>query len=139
MILHCDFEELAALTASARHTLAVAAGGVSGFGAEASVLDDVEALVTRLAGDISIQSIPEQESVERAVEHILVSARERMDQIILEQYVGAEDAVTAYFDYANVLTVYERVRHMGREMVALAELLMGEAAATSIRGVQFPD
>lgn len=138
MILHCDFEELAALTAGARHTLAVAAGGVSSVAVNSSALDDVEALLPRLTGDVSIQSIPEQESVERAVECIALCLRERMDEIVIEQFVGAEDAVAAYFDYAHVLTVHERVRRMGREMIALAELLAANEPIAA-RQVQFPD
>ena len=140
MILHCDFEELAAVTAVARHSLAVAAGGASSFASEPRSADDVEALLPRLTGDISIQSLEEQASVERALDFILAAARERVDQIILEQYVGAEDAVAAYFDFAYVLTVYERVRLMGIEMAALAELLTGHpVTAEAARDMQFPD
>ena len=140
MILHCDFEELAALAAVARHGLAVAAGGASSFAHDHRAADDVEALLPRLTGDISIQSLEEQASVERALDFLLASARERSDQIILEQYVGAEDSVAAYFDFAYVLTVYERVRLMGIEMAALAELLTGHpVTAEAARHMQFPD
>jgi hypothetical protein len=140
LILHCNFEELAAVTAGARHCLAVAAGGVASQPALDVVLDDVDALLPRLTGDISIQSLEEQESVERALIHITEQLRERMDQILLEQFVGAEDAVAAYFDYAHVLTVNERVRLMGIEMAALAELLTGQpVAAEAARNMHFPD
>jgi len=140
VILHCSFEELTALTAGAHHTLARGARSRGGVAAPPRAGKDIEALLPRLTGDLSIQTIAEQQSVERAVARVLEELRERVDATILEQHVGAEDAVVAYFDYAHVLTLHDRLRRLGREMAAIIELVTGrpptpEAAAE----ITFPD
>lgn len=138
MILRCNFEELAALRSGAREYLtAVTAVGRT---PEASAHDALEELLQRLGGDIGIDTLDEQQRVERAVEQILACARERMDAMVLEQYVGAEDAVNAYFDYAHVLTVHDRVSRMGQEMTAMIELMTGEPPTAEVaRDIYFPE
>ena len=66
MILHCNFEELAALNAAAARVLersAVAHGVV----APAEPLEELEALLPRLAGDLSIESLADHVRVAGAV------------------------------------------------------------------------
>lgn len=125
MILHCGFEELAAATAGARALLAEETGTGAGVVAPPEVLADVEQLLPRLNGDIELNTLAEQQSVLRALDAILARLHEIMDQTILEQYVGAEDAVVAYFDYAHVLTLRERAARIGQEMRAMIELMTG--------------
>jgi hypothetical protein len=124
MILHCSFEELTALNAGVERLLAEADKG--GVAAPPDVLPDLEALAPRLTGDLDLQTLAEQASIERAVGHLLAEARERMDATILEQHPAAEGAVQAYFDYAHTLTVADRLRRIGDEMRALIELMTGE-------------
>ncbi|HEX9109378.1 MAG TPA: hypothetical protein VF832_19180 [Longimicrobiales bacterium] len=124
MLVQCTFEELSALTAGAEATLEVAALG-GGVAAPPRAVADVEALLARTDGDLELDTIVELRSVERAVDSILAHLRQRVDGTILEQYVGAEDAVAAYFDFAHVLTFRERVRRAGEEMEALLELMKG--------------
>ena len=126
MLVQCTFEELSALTAGAEATLQVAALG-GGVAAPPREVADVEALLARTDGDLELDTLVELRSVERAVDMILAHLRERVDATILEQYVGAEDAVAAYFDFAHVLTFRERVRRAGEEMEALLDLMKGVA------------
>jgi len=124
MILHCSFEELGALNAGIERVLAEADRG--GVAAPPDVLPDLDALAPRLTGDLDLETLAEQRSVERAVDYLVDEARERMDSSVLEQHAAAEGAVQAYFDYAYVLTVRDRIRRIGAEMRALIELMTGK-------------
>lgn len=138
MILRCTFEELSALRGGAESALRASQGG--GVAAPPEALASVEALLPRLEGDLSLRSLAEQRAVQMAVMLVLRHLHERLDRLILEQYVGAEDAVNAYFDYANVLTVHARVVDLGAEMVAMVELMTGgPPTPESAREVSFPD
>lgn len=139
MILHCTFEELSALSSGAERVLS-AEEGQANVAAPPEAVAHLEALYPRLQGDLSINTLAEQRRVHSALEYLVLELRQRMERTVLERYVGADDAVNAYFDFANVLTVHERVRGMGREMTVLIELMTGaaptpEAAAT----FTFPD
>jgi hypothetical protein len=138
MILHCSYEELNALTAGIERMLAEAGRG--GVAAPPDVLPDIEALAPRLTGDLDLESLAEQQSVERAIEAILAIARESVDEAILDQHPAAESAVQAYFDFAHTLTLYERVRLIGEEMRALIELMTGEPPSEETAGsIQFEE
>ena len=138
MILHCSYEELNALTAGIERMLAEAGRG--GVAAPPDVLPDIEALAPRLTGDLDLESLAEQQSVERAIEAILAIARESVDEAILDQHPAAESAVQAYFDFAHTLTLYERVRLIGEEMRALIELMTGEPPSEeTASSVQFEE
>jgi hypothetical protein len=138
VILHCTFEELAALDSAARRTLASEEG--AGVVAPPAALADVEALLPRLDSDLSVTALTDQNSVERALSLILDELRERMDRMVLEQHVGAEDSIVAYFDYAHVLTVYDRVQQMGKEMRGMIELMTGaHPNDDTARSISFPD
>lgn len=140
VILRCTFEELSALTAGAKHALAVEVEVGSRVAAPPRALADVEALLPRLTGDLSVTTYPDQESVERAVNFILDRFREHMDQQVLAEHPGAESAIVAFFDYAHVLTVSERLRLMGQEMAAMIALMTGQPPTPeSARRINFPD
>jgi lipoate synthase len=123
MILHCSYEELTALDAASERVLEGTGSG--GVAAIADVLPDIEALAPRLTGDIAIDTLDEQASIQRAVEYLLANARGRTDAFILEEHPSAESAIRSYFEYAHMLAVLDRLRHMGDEMRALAELMTG--------------
>lgn len=132
MILHCSFEELSTLNASSQRVLAEADKG--GVAAPPDVLPDLEALIPRLTGDLGLDTLAEQQRIERAIEHVLEDARDRMEFLVLEQYPAAESAVQAYFDFAHLLTVHERIVRIGHEMRALIELMTGEPPSEETAG-----
>ena len=139
MILHCTYEELTALVATASRAVSAAEGSAR-VAAPPEALADVTQLQPRLRGDLSISTLEDQRVIERAVDYLLDELRDRMNEFILLQHVGSEDSVNAYFDYAHVYTMRERVRGVGREMVAMIELMTGEPpTAESARSVTFPD
>jgi hypothetical protein len=140
MILHCTYEELSALSAGGERVLAEAGSGVSVIVAPAEVIADVEALLPRLIGDLSITSMAQQQSIARAVSFIVAELKQRMDAMIVETHPADEYAVGAYFDYAHALSIQERVAHAGAEMQAIAHLVMGEGAPPeAIRNFVIPD
>jgi len=139
MILRCTFEELSALTASAGRLLDAHDDG-GRVSAPPRVMETLEALLPELNGDLSINTLAEQQRLEEALEMVLEDARQRMDRLVLEQYPAAEEAVNAYFEYANILTVLDRLRRMGAEMRAIIELTTGRPPdEETARTVTFPD
>ncbi|MDP9348129.1 MAG: hypothetical protein M3P24_03155 [Gemmatimonadota bacterium] len=141
MILHCNFEELRALSAGAEVVLGAAVGSSdSPVAAPAEAMAQVEMLVPRLTGDLSVSTLAEQRMVRGAVALICESLHTRMDERILAYHPGHEEAVTLYFDYAHTRTVLDRVDRMGAEMGAIIELITGETATEeTARGVTFSD
>jgi len=132
MIVHCTFEELNALNAGIERIRADADRG--GVAAPPEVWPDIDALAPRLTGDFDVDSLADQQSVERALEFILAAAREYVDEMVLEQHPAAETAVQAYFEFANILTVHDRIRLIGFEMRALIELMTGEPPSETTAG-----
>lgn len=123
MILYLNFEELSALNTSAAEVLADEAAGAHGISAPPQVLAEIEQLVPLLDGDVHLRSLDEQRRVERAVRHLTLYARRQMEHAVLEQHPAAETAVAAYFEYAHLLAVGQRLDTMGEEMAALVRLL----------------
>lgn len=140
MILHCTFEELSALSAGGERVLAEAGSGVSVVTAPPEVVADVEALLPRLAGDMSVTTLAEQHSIARAVTFIVAELKQKLDSQILDTHPADEYAVGAYFDYAHALSVQDRVSRVGKEIAALIELLTGAPpTADMIRNFTVPD
>lgn len=137
MIFRITFEEIAALNSAAERLLAPA-GGVPVM-APPEPMAELESRLP-LGGDLSFETLAQQRRLLGAVEYVLDHLKRRMDAIVVEQYVGSDDAVNAYFDYANVLTVRARLLEAGREMTAMIEVMVGgpvtDEAAESIT---FPD
>ncbi|HKP74531.1 MAG TPA: hypothetical protein VJT67_03265 [Longimicrobiaceae bacterium] len=133
MILHCNFEELRALAAASE---AIVAGGY----ADAPVAPQpdgvvmVEELLPRLTGDVSIETLPDQRRVQRAVRFIVGDLHRRLDERLIETHPADEEAVALYFDYGYTRTVLHRLDQMGAEMEAIVDLIGGNAAAAV-----FPD
>ena len=137
MILYCNFEELAAVSAGGNRLVATAIGGDHPVLAPPQALADLEALLPRLVGDVEVATLADQRAIERALELLVTDLGTRMDEAIQAEHAAAEDAVLAYFDYAHVRSVLDRVERMGAKMEGIIELATGvpaddEAARTFI-------
>lgn len=140
MILYCTYEELSALSAGGERVLAEAGSGISVVTAPPEVVADVEALLPRLSGDLSVATLAEQQKIARAVTFIVAELKQRMDSMILDTHAADEYAVGAYFEYAHALSVQDRVIRMGDEMAAMIEVLTGAPpTADMIRNFTIPD
>jgi hypothetical protein len=140
MILHCTFEELSALGAGGERVLAEAGSGASVVAAPPEVIADVEALMPRLIGDLSVTTLAEQQSIARAVTFIVAELKQRLDAQILDTHPADEYAVGAYFDYAHALSVQDRVIRVGKEIAAVIELLTGAPPTPDmVRNFTIPD
>ena len=141
MLLHCNFEEMTALAHGARSFLSRDDGeGGGAVAAPPRARSAVEALLPRLHGDIGVETLADQEAVERALAAIVEHLHDEMDAAVLAAHAADEDAVAAYFDYAHSLTVLSRAREMGREMRAVIELVSGSEPTPELAlTFQFPD
>lgn len=141
MILHCNFEELRALSTGVELVLSEpAVSATSAVAAPAEAVALVEMLAPRLSGDLSVGTLAEQRQLREAVSLICASLHLRMDERILEFDPAHEEAVNLYFDYAHSRTVLDRVDRMGSEMDAIIELITGEPATSETAAlVTFPD
>jgi hypothetical protein len=127
LILYCNFEELAAVSAGGHRLVDAAGDGDHPVIAPPQAQADLEALLPRLVGDIEVATLSEQRSIERALAYLLADLAIRMDQAIVAQHAAAEDAVLAYFDYAHTRATLDRVQRMGAQMAAIIELATGAA------------
>jgi hypothetical protein len=136
VILHCNFEELRALSA-AIELMATEAGR---YGAAVSAPPEgvakVEQLLPRLTGDVSIETLDDQRRVREAVGILVADLHRRMDDKVLEFHPAHEEAVALYFDYAHGRTVLHRLDRMGAQMEAIIDLISGDRSAA---GLSFPD
>ena len=137
MIFRVSFEEISALNSAAERLL-TPTGDVAVM-APPEVLYELETRLP-LGGDLTVETLAQQRRLLAAVEYVLDHLRRRMDALVLDLYVGADDAVNAYFDYANVLTVQSRLVEAGREMSAMIEVMIGgPATAEAAESITFPD
>lgn len=140
MILACNFEEVTALAYGARSFLAEGQGQSAPVAAPSADRVAVEALLPRLTGDLTVATVAEQRQVERAVELIVLHLRHEMETRVLTTHAAAEEAVSAYFDFAHALSVLGRVRELGEEMRALMEVILGAPPTErQLRTFRFPD
>lgn len=140
MILHCNFEELRALTAGGRSLLERDSEGHAPVLAPAESRGTVEALLPRLTGDLSVASLAEAWAVQASVRAIVECLHAEMEATILATHAADESAVAAYFDFAHALSVFHRLHEMVTEMEALVELVTGEPAdEETARTFRFPD
>ena len=135
MILYCTFEELSALSAGAERVLTEGSDSNVVVAAPPQVVADLEALIPRLVGDITVATLAEQRSIARAVGFVVMDSRQRMDGAVVTSHPASEHAVASYFEYAHVLMLQDRLRRIGDEMTDLIELMTGappndEAART---------
>ncbi len=125
MILRISFEEVTALNSAAERLLSSDTGG-GVVAAPPELLAELEARLP-LTGDISVTTLAEQMRLARALDVVQDHLKRRMDALVIEQYVGSDDAVNAYFDYAYVLSLRAKLRAIGREMELMIELMTGDA------------
>lgn len=138
MILRCNYEELTALANGIESILASHGGG--GVAAPPEAIAGVEALLPRLVGDLTVNTLEEQQQLQVTLDFVLEHLNVRMDEAILAGDVASEDAVLAYFDYGHVLSVCERMARLGEEMSAMIELMTGEEPTPgTAREITFPD
>ncbi len=135
MILHCNFEELRALS-SAIELMATEAGSGAAVAAPPEGVAKVEQLLPRLTGDVSIETIEDQRRVREAVGILVADLLRRLDDKVLEFHPAHEEAVALYFDYAHGRTVLYRLDRMGAQMEAIIDLISGDHTAA---GLSFPD
>jgi hypothetical protein len=126
VILYCNYEELTALKAGARVLLDRAEADSERARLSPRLRADVENLLPLLDGDISLSTLGEVLSVERAVIAIVRHMRVDMETKVVVTHPAEEGAVAAYFDFAHGFVVEHRVREMAAEMEALIELVTGE-------------
>lgn len=138
MILHCNFEELRALTSASELIVADAYGHPGAVAAPPERLVMVEHLLPRLTGDVSIETLDDQRRVQKAVDFICGDLHRRMDERIIDTNPANEEAVALYFDYGHSRTVLHRLEQMGAEMEAIIELISGTNPAAAST-VTFPD
>jgi hypothetical protein len=140
VILHCTFEELAALSAGAERVLADAGGAGVAVAAPPEIVAELEALTPRLIGDLTVSTLAEQRRIARAITFVLADLKTRMDSSIVLEHAASESAVQAYFEYAHVLSIEDKLRRLGSQMAALIELITGTPASDdAAREMGFPD
>ena len=125
MIVHCNFEELRALKAGARQIL-------DGYALERGVVaappeerEQVAALLPRLNGDWSVQTLADERALRGAVTAIVEILRVEMEATVTTTHPAHEGAVSAYFDFAHAFSVLSRLEEIEQEMEALIELMTG--------------
>lgn len=140
MILYCNYEEISALRSGARALLEGRPEDPCVVAAPPASRVQVEALLPRLRGDLSIDTLADQERVEVAVGTIVECLRAEMKAAVLSYHPAHETAVAAYFEYAHAVSVLERIVEVGEEMAALIELVTGETPTRELaESFQFPD
>ena len=139
MILRCNFEELGALRNGASTLLSECSGERSPVVAPPEGLEDVEALLPRLTGDLTMETLVDQRRVLKAVHAIVVRLKEEMDLSVLAAHPADESAVASYFLSAHALAVLNRVAELGQEMEALIEIVTGAPATPTVAATfRFP-
>ena len=137
MILRISFEEVTALNSAAERLLTGAEGG--GVAAPPEVLAELDARLP-LEGDITVDTMAQQQRLGAALGYVLNHLKRRMDALVVEQYVGSDDSINSFFDYANVLSLKARLDAIGREMHAMIELMTGdEPSDRAAEEISFPD
>ncbi len=140
MILHCSYEELAALKQGVRTLLEGEGVRESAILAPPEVRVRLETFLRKLEGDLSVATLAEQRAVVAAVEAIVQCLRAQMESLVAASHPADEGAVAAYFDFAHALLVINRVREIGREMEAMIEVVTGRPPTPeTIETFRFPD
>lgn len=140
MILRCDFEELRALKEGARMVLEDEGGAGASVAAPPEGRAEVERLLPRLDGDLTVETLAEQRAVARALETIVGALRAEMEAAVVAHHPAEDAAVEAYFAFSHALTVLNRAEEIGQEMEALIEVVTGEEPDEEVaRTFEFPD
>jgi hypothetical protein len=139
MILRCNFEELGALRNGAHTLLGERSGERSPVAAPPKGREEVEGLLPRLTGDLTMETLADQRRVLKGVMAIVAHLKEEMDLSVLTTHPADESAVSSYFFYAHALAVLQRVSDLGQEMEALIEVVTGAPATPEVAATfRFP-
>lgn len=140
MILRCNYEELGALRTGATSLLGGSPGESAPVAAPPEAFEEVMALLPRLEGDLTVETLAEQRQILRAVSAIVSQLREEMDASVLATHPAGEVAVASYFLYAHALGVLSRIAEIGQEMEALIEVVTGAPPTPeTVSTFRFPD
>jgi len=140
MIFRCNFEELSALRQGGDALLGESPGEGSTVAAPPEGKEEVEALLPRLSGDLTMETLADQRKVLRGVMAIVARLKDEMDATILATHPADEIAVSSYFLYAHALAVLDRVLGVGQEMEALIEVVTGAPPTPEVTAsFRFPD
>jgi hypothetical protein len=140
VILYFSYEELSALKAGAQAFLGGEEPVRGGVLAPPEKRARVEALLPRLAGDLSLSTLDEVRGVQAGVAAIVECLRVEMEVMVVTTHAAGEEAVAAYFDFAHAFSVAHRIREMVSEMEALIELVTGgPPTEETARTFRFPD
>ncbi|HEX8432173.1 MAG TPA: hypothetical protein VF625_12875 [Longimicrobium sp.] len=138
MILHCNFEELRALSSAVEMMVAEAESPETAVAAPPEGVAKAEQLVPLLTGDLTIDTLEDQRRIRETVGLIVTDLLRRMDEKVIEFSPGHEESVALYFDYAHSRTVLNRLDLMGAEMTAIIDLIAGGTPGAAA-GITFPD
>ncbi|HYW05360.1 MAG TPA: hypothetical protein VE913_00310 [Longimicrobium sp.] len=138
MILHCNFEELRALSSAVEMMVAEAESPETAVAAPPEGVAMAEQLVPLLTGDLTIDTLEDQRRIRGTVALIVTDLLRRMDEKVIEFSPGHEECVALYFDYAHSRTVLNRLDLMGAEMAAIIDLIAGGNPGAAA-GITFPD
>jgi len=140
VILYCNYEETSALRSGARVFLERSSDDPRPVAAPPEAHDRVAALLPRLSGDFTVDTLADLRSIEAAVDPIVVLLRAEMEMLVAATHAADEQAVAAYFDFAHSYSVLARVRELIGEMEAMIELATGgPVTAQLVREFVFPD
>jgi hypothetical protein len=140
VILHCNYEELQALSSGARSFLDENPENRCAVAVTEARRAGVEALLPQLEGDLDFHTLGELRNVDSAITTIVECLRAEMDSVVIATHPAHENAVAAYFDYAHAFTVLGRLRELGHQMEAMIEVVTGgRIDDTVIREFVFPD
>jgi len=140
MILRCNYEELGALRTGANGLLSETSGEGPPVVAPPEGWEEVQALLPKLTGDLTMETLADQRRILVAVTAIVSRLKEEMDASVLAAHPADESAVSSYFLYAHALAVQARVLELGREMEALIEVVTGAPATPEVASsFRFPD
>ena len=140
MIVNCNFEELTALRAGARQVLDSYVPERGVVAAPPEERERIAALLPRLDGDLSVETLAEQRTLCSALAAIVNTLRVEMETTVTTTHPADEGAVAAYFDFAHAFSVLSRLQELGGEMEAMIELVTGGPANDQLaREFVFPD
>jgi hypothetical protein len=141
VILNCNFEELRALATGAELILSHHSHpSVGGIVAPSAAVTEIEQLVPRLVGDLTISTLAEQRMLRKAIAGICEDLHDRLEEKVVQLHPAHEEAVSLYFDYAHTFAVLNRLDQLGAEMRAVIELTTGQPANDVVAATySFPD
>lgn len=140
MILRCNYEETQALRHGASEVLGLEGSLSCPIEPSLEGRFQVEVLLPRLTGDLSLRTLAEERSVETAVHTIVECLEAEMKSVVVQSHPGDEGAVDAYFEFAHAFAVLSRLRDIRGEMEAMIELVTGRRPdEETSRSFQFPD